>query len=39
MKYVPGELKVSVEQTPKVEIEYVGDPIYFPKSASEDDGE
>ncbi len=39
VKYVPGELKVSVEQTPKVEIEYVGDPIYFPKSASEDDGE
>lgn len=35
VKYVPGELKISVEQSPKVEIEYVGDPIYFPKSAYE----
>lgn len=36
MEYVPGELKISVEQRPKVEIEYVGGPIYFPKSASMD---
>lgn len=36
VKYVPGELKISVEQSPKVEIEYVGDPIYFPKSANAD---
>lgn len=34
MEYVPGELKISVEQRPKVEIEYVGGPIYFPKSTS-----
>lgn len=32
--YVPGELNVNVEQYPKVEIEYVGEPIYVPPSAS-----
>lgn len=35
MEYVPGELKISVEQRPKVEIEYVGEPIYFPRSAAQ----
>lgn len=36
LEYVPGELKISVEQRPKVEIEYVGEPIYFPRSAGKD---
>ena len=36
MEYVPGELKISVEQRPKVEIEYVGEPIYFPRSAGQE---
>ena len=33
-RYVPGELSVNVEQYPKVEIEYMGDPIYVPPSAN-----
>lgn len=33
-RYVPGELNVNVEQYPKVEIEYMGDPIYVPPSAN-----
>lgn len=32
--YVPGELEINVEQFPKVEIEYVGEPLYVPPSAS-----
>ena len=32
--YVPGELNINVEQYPKVEIEYVGEPMYVPTSAS-----
>ena len=32
--YVPGELNINVEQYPKVEIEYVGEPMYVPPSAS-----
>lgn len=32
--YVPGELSVNVEQYPKVEIEYVGEPMYVPPSAN-----
>lgn len=32
--YVPGELNVNVEQYPKVEIEYMGEPMYVPPSAS-----
>ena len=32
--YVPGELNVNVEQYPKVEIEYMGEPLYVPPSAS-----
>lgn len=35
-RYVPGELNVNVEQYPKVEIEYVGEPMYVPPSASPD---
>lgn len=33
-KYVPGELSINVEQYPKVEIEYTGDPIYVPPSSN-----
>ena len=33
MEFVPGSIEFVVNQLPKVEIEYVGDPIYFPKSA------
>ena len=29
-----GELNVNVEQYPKVEIEYVGEPMYVPPSAN-----
>lgn len=32
--YVPGELIINVEQYPKLEIEYIGDPIYAPPSAN-----
>lgn len=32
--YVPGELSINVEQYPKVEIEYTGDPIYVPPSSN-----
>lgn len=31
--YVPGELSINVEQYPKVEIEYMGEPMYVPPSA------
>lgn len=31
--YVPGELSINVEQYPKVDIEYVGNPRYVPPSA------
>ncbi|NLJ15974.1 MAG: hypothetical protein GX346_02450 [Clostridiales bacterium] len=33
VKFIPGKIEIQVEQMPKVEIEYVGDPIYFPKSS------
>ena len=32
--YIPGDLTIDVEQYPKVEIEYVADPIYVPPSAN-----
>ena len=32
--YVPGELNVNVEQYPRVEIEYIGEPMYVPPSAN-----
>lgn len=35
-RYVPGELNINVEQYPKVDIEYVGEPLYVPPSASPD---
>lgn len=34
MSYVPGELSINVEQYPKVDIEYQGDPRYVPPSAA-----
>lgn len=34
MEFVPGSIEVIVNELPRVEIEYVGDPIYFPKSAA-----
>lgn len=34
MEFVPGSIELIVNQLPKVEIEYMGDPIYFPKSAN-----
>lgn len=39
MEYIPGKLKISAEQRPKVEIEYVGEPIYFPRGAGQGHGE
>lgn len=32
--YIPGELSINVEQYPKVEIEYIGEPMYVPPSSS-----
>ena len=32
--YVPGELNVNVEQYPRVDIEYIGEPMYVPPSAN-----
>lgn len=34
MEFIPGSIEFIVNQLPKVEIEYVGEPIYFPKSAA-----
>ncbi len=34
MEFVPGSIEFVVNQLPKVEIEYVGEPIYFPRSAA-----
>ncbi|MGN0666994.1 MAG: DUF6470 family protein [Huintestinicola sp.] len=34
MEFVPGSVEFIVNQLPKVEIEYVGEPIYFPRSAN-----
>lgn len=33
MEYVPGKFHMNITQYPKVDIEYIGSPIYFPKSA------
>lgn len=32
-KFTPGSVELIVNQLPRVEIEYTGDPIYFPASA------
>lgn len=34
MEFVPGSIEFIVNQRPKLEIEYVGEPIYFPRSAA-----
>ncbi|MBP1546868.1 MAG: hypothetical protein J6A37_09725 [Oscillospiraceae bacterium] len=34
LEFVPGTVEFIVNQRPKVEIEYVGEPIYFPRSAA-----
>ncbi|MDR1754435.1 MAG: DUF6470 family protein [Eubacterium sp.] len=33
LEYNPGKIELSVEQMPRVEIEYTGSPIYVPPSA------
>lgn len=33
--YVPGEVTMEITQMPSVEIEYVGKPLYFPRSYAE----
>jgi hypothetical protein len=33
-EFVPGSVEFVVNQLPKVEIEYIGEPIYFPRSAN-----
>jgi hypothetical protein len=32
-EFIPGKIEVVVTQMPRVEIEYLGGPIYFPRSA------
>ncbi len=34
LEFVPGTVEFIVNQRPKVEIEYTGEPIYFPRSAA-----
>lgn len=36
MEYIPGSIKMTISQYPKVNIEYVGKPIYAPPSADPD---
>ncbi len=36
MKFIPGRIDVVVKSLPKVEIKYVGGPIYVPPSADPD---
>jgi hypothetical protein len=31
--FVPGKIEIDIKQMPKLEIEYTGGPIYFPRSA------
>lgn len=33
LEYTPGDVDITVEELAKVEIEYLGGPTYFPKSA------
>ncbi|MDR0904045.1 MAG: hypothetical protein LBM59_05375, partial [Ruminococcus sp.] len=32
-KFVPRSVEITINQLPGLEIEYVGSPIYFPRSA------
>lgn len=34
LEFVPGTVEFIVNQRPRLEIEYVGEPIYFPRSAA-----
>ena len=34
MRFIPGNVELIIHDKPRVEIEYVGDPIYFPPSAN-----
>lgn len=34
VEFVPGNIEIIVKEKPRVEIEYVGDPIYVPPSAN-----
>ena len=33
-EFVPGSIEFVVTQMPEIDIEYLGEPIYFPRSAS-----
>ncbi len=33
-EFIPGSIEFIISQMPDVEIEYVGDPLYFPRSAN-----
>ncbi|HAN43925.1 MAG TPA: hypothetical protein DCP97_00895 [Ruminococcaceae bacterium] len=33
-EFIPGSIEFNVKELPKVKIEYLGGPIYFPKSAN-----
>ncbi len=32
-EFIPGKIEVIINQMPGIEIEYLGDPLYFPRSA------
>ncbi len=32
-EFIPGKIEIIINQMPRLEIEYLGDPIYFPRSA------
>ena len=32
-EFIPGDIEFIVSQMPDLEIEYLGDPLYFPRSA------
>ena len=32
-EFIPGSIEFIIKQMPKLDIEYLGDPIYFPRSA------
>jgi hypothetical protein len=34
LEFVPGSVEFIVNQRPRLEIEYTGEPIYFPRSAA-----
>lgn len=36
MEYHPGDVSINIEKMPEVDIEYIGEPQYFPRSADPD---